>query len=142
MCSLLTNPQPYRGSLDPNLKRGNFDQNKYLRYCDVTKLMVHVIILNNQNQLKTHKINLPFILVLISKSKIGAKFVKCTSLKTFCLRFPWKSAKLLSWWTSFNSPKRTSLLRRVVSIQGLEYSTFYPARWYSINHNFYKSYPN
>ena len=68
----------------------------------------------------------------------GAKFVKCTRLKTFCLRFPWKSAKLLSWWTSFNSPKRTSLVRRVVSIQGLEFSTIYRARWYSINHNFYK----
>ena len=26
----------------------------------------------------------------------GAKFVKCTSLKTFCLRLPWESAKLLS----------------------------------------------
>ena len=72
----------------------------------------------------------------------GAKFVKCTHLKTFCLRFPWKSAKLLSWWTSFNSPKRMSLVRRVVSISGLEFSTFYREGWYSINHNFYTSYPN
>ena len=34
--------------------------------------------------------------VQIIRTKIRAKFVKCTHLKTFCLQFPWKSAKLLS----------------------------------------------
>ena len=32
----------------------------------------------------------------LRRSTHEKKFVKCTRLKTFCLRFPWKSTKLLS----------------------------------------------
>ena len=61
--------------------------------------------------------------------------------KNFLSQISLKVSEIIVLVNSFNSPKRTSLVRRVSSIQGLEFSTFYRARSYSINRNFYKSYP-